>query len=559
MKKIAAISISLFVCILFAGFILLFPCAASLGVVKLTISSQSNNSVTVAWPNTAGYILQTNSSLILSSWGSYKGAISNSSGTNLAVIKPSNINEFFRLESTNTAAFISPIEIPGMAYYWSYRDLPANSLINSWTDEINGLVMTYRGNNVIPPRTTGLFPGLNFAVSGIYAFTSNPVLFGSNFTFWVVMRPAIVSSQTNQAIFGDGNGHGINIFSTNILSSDWGAGVKYSSMKMNYSNIVQFPYGETYDIVDAGGTLYSNGIALAAGLGQPTNYFPFNVLGATNQANEYAAAGYVQYIGIWTNYLLSAADAANLDYWYWNYSVTNVTNGLIAWWKLNDGVGTSAADSWGTNTMYFGGTGNTWTNNAMVDGAALYFSGNGWLTNLNTNFANNLPGMTVSCWVNESGLGGDGPHGAIVQKGAYGGDGGPGFELGADGLSNMAFGCYDIGGTFSETPHSSANPDFPIVGDNNWHFLVGEYTNTPGIGMVPFMYIDGAQITGNLIGFGGVTNTSCVGPVCMGAENYGGGILQGTPSGIINDMRIYSRVLSLEEIEDLYKWRGEPP
>jgi hypothetical protein len=97
------------------------------------------------------------------------------------------------------------------------------------------------------------------------------------------------------------------------------------------------------------------------------------------------------------------------------------------------------------------------------------------------------------------------------------------------------------------------------VGDNNWHFLVGEYTNMPGIGIVPIIYIDGAQISGSLVGSGGVTNISCVGPVCIGAENYGGGSLQGTPSGIVNDMRVYNRVLSLEEIEDLYKWWGEPP
>jgi len=410
--------------------------------------------------------------------------------------------------------------------------------------------------NWAPTQTTEFFPGLTFANMENSAYTINPTLFGSNFTFWVVMRPTLVTN--DQVLFGDGAGHGINI-STNILSSDWAGKEKYSDLKMNYLAALEYPYSETYDIVDSGGTLYSNGVVLAKGLGQPTNDFPLNVLGDI-QENGYTAGGYIQYIGIWTNYLLTATDATNLDYWYWNYGVTNVTNGLVAWWKLNDGKGTTAADSWGTNTMYFGGSGNVWTNDAIVDGEALYFNGNGWLTNLNPCLASNLPAMTLSCWVKETGLGGNNIGGSLVEKGPGAGYlSGTGWALQGDGTSNVYFGCYDLNDNFLESPHNAADYDWPIIGDESWHFLVGEYTNTPGVGMFPVIYIDGLLIQGPEAGPGPmVTNTLAEGLIFIGPENIPGGNPAGYPAGVMSDVRIYNRQLSLQEINDLYKWRGEP-
>lgn len=568
-KKTNILAVSLAFSVLAIGLALFCLPPASFASVTLTILSRTNDSVTVAWPSnstTSGFVLQTNGNLGPANWNFYGGTVSNAAGSNIVTVSPLTSTEFFRL-MTNGAP-TGPKSIPGMAYYWSYKDLPANSQVNAWTDEIQQAVMSYNnggaGNGVFP-QTTSLFPGLNIPSSGeAIAFTNSLTPFGSNFTFWVVMRPSIETDSTNEVIIEDPSVHGINI-STNTLSANWGHNIiKYSSMKLNYTNTVAFPYGETYDILDSGGTLYSNGVAMTSGLGQPANNFPFSAIGAAVLGNGTSMEGYIQYMGIWTNHLLTAADAQNLDNWYWNYGITNVTNGLIAWWKLNDGLGTKAADSWGTNTMYFGGTGNTWTNNAMVNGGALYFTGSGWLTNVSKSFADNLPGMTVSCWVNESGLGGNGPDGAFIQKGVLAGDGSPaspGFVLGADGLSNVAFGCYNsINGNYSESPHNAASPKWPIVGDNNWHFLVGEYTNTPVAGMTPVLYIDGAQITGLQEGANGpVTNiTALTGPIFIGAENFGNGTGMGTPSGIVNDIRIYNRMLSTEEIQDLYKWRGPP-
>ena len=101
-------------------------------------------------------------------------------------------------------------------------------------------------------------------------------------------------------------------------------------------------------------------------------------------------------------------------------------------------------------------------------------------------------------------------------------------------------------------------PDYPIIGDSNWHFLVGEYTNTTSAGLVPSIYIDGALIRGNDVKVGNVgTISSLNAPITIGAENVGTNIL-GSPWGIMNDVRIYNRALSMQEIQDLYRWRGQP-
>jgi hypothetical protein len=535
-----------------------FACTRVSAAPDLTILSDDSNGVAVAWPDTGSYDLQTNSSLIAPNWGTYGGPIFNSNGTNSAIVQRLDPSEFFRLEEIVATGFVSPTNISGMAYYWNYNDLTNDGAVSEWKDEITGLVMSNESSTVFPSNNT-IFPGLNSSQYFTQWALTGPLSVGSsNFSLWMVIRPF-----ANGIVLGNDQSEGI--FAGNLspsLVGIWGSSSETSSMTMNYADPQTFPYGETYDILDSGGNIYSNGVLMAQGIGQPTNDFVFNSIGSYTYAPEYSLDGVIQYIGIWTNHLLSATDAANLDNWYWNYDVTNVTNGLIAWWKLNDGSGTAAADSWGTNTMYFGGTGNVWTNDAMVDGEALYFNGNGWLTNVDPSFADNLPVMTVSCWVNETGLSGNNITGSLVEKGVYAGfnTGNIGWALQGDGVSNVYFGVYDVGDSWAESPHNSGAPDYPIVGDSNWRFLVGEYTNAPGVGIVPVIYIDGAQIiTGGEVAYGAVTNISVPdNAIFIGAEDEGGAGI-GSPAGIINDVRIYNRMLSLQEINDLYKWRGEPP
>jgi hypothetical protein len=99
-------------------------------------------------------------------------------------------------------------------------------------------------------------------------------------------------------------------------------------------------------------------------------------------------------------------------------SMTNtsyITDGLVAYWKLNDGSGTNAADSCGTNTLPLLNTPSWETNDCgafylALNGANQYGDGGpNMLTNLDTN------DLTICAWINQTGTNYQG----IVDKSYY--------------------------------------------------------------------------------------------------------------------------------------------
>ena len=66
-------------------------------VPKLSLAFTAPDSVTVSWPNTGGYTLQTNPDLTTTNWSNYGGAITTSNGTNSVTITPALGNLFFRM------------------------------------------------------------------------------------------------------------------------------------------------------------------------------------------------------------------------------------------------------------------------------------------------------------------------------------------------------------------------------------------------------------------------------------------------------------------------------
>jgi len=79
------------------GFWSLIAVVQTAGLPNLTIT-HSGNSVTVSWPNTGSYTLQTNNNLNTSNWLGYGGTISTVNGTNSVTVTPPTGNLFFRLK-----------------------------------------------------------------------------------------------------------------------------------------------------------------------------------------------------------------------------------------------------------------------------------------------------------------------------------------------------------------------------------------------------------------------------------------------------------------------------
>ncbi len=161
--------------------------------------------------------------------------------------------------------------------------------------------------------------------------------------------------------------------------------------------------------------------------------------------------------------------------------------------------------------------------NAYVD------CGNGDLLNITGSF-------TIEAWVKSES---DDSAGYLVSK--YDGLGGYEINLRADGgmdlkLDGVTDGLY-----------SSTTPD---VTDMNWHHVVFIYNNSTPVG---YMYID--NVYKNFLGWVGgdipsslSTNTN---NLCIGRESDGTNYFK----GVINEIRIYNRVLSAGEIDYSYTYR----
>ena len=81
------------------GFWALISVVQTAGLPLLTITLNSQlSTVTVSWPDTGSYTLQTNNNLNTSNWLGYGGTINTSNGTNNVTITPLTGNLFFRLK-----------------------------------------------------------------------------------------------------------------------------------------------------------------------------------------------------------------------------------------------------------------------------------------------------------------------------------------------------------------------------------------------------------------------------------------------------------------------------
>jgi len=81
------------------GFWALISVVQTPGLPLLTITLNSQlSTVTVSWPDTGSYTLQTNNNLNTSNWLGYGGTVNTANGTNSVTVTPPTGNLFFRLK-----------------------------------------------------------------------------------------------------------------------------------------------------------------------------------------------------------------------------------------------------------------------------------------------------------------------------------------------------------------------------------------------------------------------------------------------------------------------------
>lgn len=442
-------------------------------------------------------------------------------------------NRRLLLQSRATASVDSsfdPTNISGMAYYWNYNDATITDPVSptgmsTWVDRIQGLAFHSYSSFAVPTNTgIGMYMG-----SGNESATNTGATV-TNFSLWITYYEKEVGSLAcllaNDSV---PPGRGL-LDNVGKLNGNWANGNDNSAAGALPANIV-------VSAIDSQGTVYTNGVADGSSIGTPAGNFTFSIIGKGNNLSGFE--GYIKYIGLWTNKALTVTDATNLSYWIQTNGVTNVTGGLIGWWKFDEGSGTNITDSSGSGkaALFYGTP--SWVSGVI--GNAITLSGStGYIVVTNSaSFADSLTDMTVSFWVKDTQTSGQK---AIITKENLSTMGG--WTVWQENALVQSFNENTGGTIYRERQGQIA------VNDGGWHHVIAYISNLNTIEQ----YTDGKfDYAATPQSAGTITTYSSANNIYMGVDAALGFGWDGT----IDDMRIYNRVLTPKEIDILNRWRGQ--
>jgi hypothetical protein len=198
-----------------------------------------------------------------------------------------------------SAGFTSPTSIGGMALYWNYNDLSQGATING--------VAAHQPNSSLQPTNSA--SGLWFNSSRLtnLAFTVNAL--GAPFSLWVVYKPNGTAAGYH-AIVCDHPGN-------NGVFNNANAGIVYFNVT-GRQDMYAFAAGTSYDflyrdsqaLTNGAASGFTNGVATKTVTGANAPAWTINSIGSDNTSENFQ--GYIKFIGLWTNKVLTTSDAANL-------------------------------------------------------------------------------------------------------------------------------------------------------------------------------------------------------------------------------------------------------
>lgn len=200
-------------------------------------------------------------------------------------------------------------------------------------------------------------------------------------------------------------------------------------------------------------------------------------------------------------------------------SWTNVTSGLLAWWKFDENSGSTANDSAGTYTCGFAGNFH-WISGVM--GSAISTEGGSGYGTVSTTPTLQRP-LSVSFW-----------RWGYWATNNY-------IQTQPTQSGRMEIADAGIYSQFVVTPSVDQMFFTPPAGDNNWHLVVWT-VESDGTGHA---YLDAApQVLSVDTGSHSPTNSSGF----YIANGFSG-------AATVDDMRIYNRALNATEVTNLFNWR----
>ena len=238
-----------------------------------------------------------------------------------------------------------------------------------------------------------------------------------------------------------------------------------------------------------------------------------------------------------TVYLTSTGDTLTLS-GSSSFSNISIDDGLVGYWKFDDGVGTLAKDSsrFGNDGTLTNMTSDDWVDISAGTGTtnfynpyALDFDGSDDYVDMNDGggILDGLSAVTLSAWINTN----DNTAQQMIVTNASS-DGADGSSLYARQANNMLRFGIDTGDV------TSLDHTFTFT-EGQWYYIAGTYD-----GNTMRSYIDGAEVN-NTAKTGTLEDLNL--DVITGA--YNGALLRF--NGLIDDVRIYSRALSSSEVASL--------
>lgn len=407
------------------------------------------------------------------------------------------------------------------------------------------------------PTNTGM--GWYFYNAG---FTNMGVLStGTTFSVWMVFCDVL--NQGNVALAGNlaGSSDSISLYSSGNVNQQlnfiWnGTSYKPTNALGMVVASSSYVYNQPLwtDLVYANGSVFLNGSPTTASAGQPTTNMVWQAMG--NDNNNNAMTGYIKYFLISTNHVITAAEASNLWVWEQTNGVTNVSGGLVAWYKCADPVNSpTLSDSSGNGCTLTTSGGPTWLGglNSVVSNG-IYFNGTSQIARGSTPSANPFLAThqgTLTMWVSYNQAPATAGEFMDISSSSGGSlgfyrDSGPGIRCVSEGS-----GTYTEAGELNIATNAS-NSTAPTT---NWHFVAfaSDGTNMS-------IWIDGFRQ--NPLAIAQTGADQLFGNGAGSVETWWNGIdaitvcganASSYQNGTLTDMRIYSRFLNDAEEDILYR------
>ena len=221
----------------------------------------------------------------------------------------------------------------------------------------------------------------------------------------------------------------------------------------------------------------------------------------------------------------------------------SLSDGLVGYWKFDEGVGTTSADSSGNNNLstLSGSTLPEWSNGKY--GIGLSFNGVNNYASVadNSIFALGNNSMSISSWVkfNSAGIG---VYQGIVSQGI------DSFEINKSSLNKLRMEIRFNDNSYLRAEETTAS----LTQANIWYHVTATFN--PITGSI-LLYVNGqSQAVSYIDSQVGGTLKDSASLIYFGTRTPGSLTL----NGLLDEIRIYNRALSPAEVSSLYNWAPGP-